>query len=264
MDSDTRRETVNALAARAKTERAVIPELWEMVDVLIKQVCWKYCGIEMQTWWYEYEDLCQNAYFHFLKAIEAYNPDRGAFSTVLTLYIRRACNQEVRRYRPEVNPINAAVSLDKPLDDTNEIALVDILPDAYALGFVDELSMHSVAQVILDEAERLPNPIQTRIIRECTYQGRTLESFGNEIGVTKQMVSSMQGDAIRRLRRRPVIRSIQKDFFKECEATARESAVDPYLVKGLTAFRSDFTSAIEEIVMKLVGETNQQPNQQST
>ena len=254
MDPDTRREAVNALAVRAKTDCTAMPELWDMVSSLIRKICLRYCGIEAQARRYEYEDLCQNAYFGFLNAIKAYEPDRGSFSTLLDYYVRKSCTLEIRKCRATAAPLNAAESLDKPINGLEGITLADVLPDVHALDFVEEFSLHSIAQVILDEAKGLPNPMQTRIINECTYRGRTLEAFGDETGVTRQSVSAMQETAVEWLRRRPVIRSIREEFFRESAAAQRESVMDPYRVKSVTAFRSDFTTIVEDVVMRLEGQ----------
>ena len=208
MDSGTRRETVNALAVRAKTDRAAIPELWCMVEDLVKMICGRYCRIPERARLYEDADLYQTAFLGFMKAIDKFDENKGSFSTLLSLHTRSSCRTEIKKYRPESDPMNAAVSLDEPLADTEDFTLADALPDPNALEFIEEISTRSVAQVILDEADKLTNPLHARIIRECLHQGRTLESLANEQGVTRAAISDAQRRAILQLRHRSVVRTL--------------------------------------------------------
>jgi len=256
MEPMQRRQTVNALAIRAKKDHAAIPELWGMVEGLIKAICGRYCRGEEHSKRYEYDDLCQNAFFGFLKAVDAYDPVRGAFSTILDLCIHNSCRAIIKKFRPEVDPINVAVSLDKPLGGTEDTILSDYLPDPHSTDFVEDVSIYSIAQTILAEAELLPNPLHTRIIRECLYWGRTHESFADELSISRQAVSSMQETAVHWLRRRPVIRSMRDEFFQECKTAKRESAIDPYRTKSMAGFKNSYTSIVEDIVLNMLDATN--------
>ena len=251
MDSTQWREAVNTLAMRAKTDRAAMSELWSMTEGLIKDTCGRYCrSIYGHTQRYEYEDLCQIAFFGFLRAIDKYDPSKGSFSTILVFCIRGSCRAEIKRYKTETDPMNAAASLDESLPNTEDFTLADTLPDPYAHKFIEEISLHSVAQVILDEADKL-NPLHTYIIREVIYSGRrTLASLADELGVTTAAMSEAQRRAVFQLRHRATIRALAREFLWESQATKRDSATDPFRRKSLTAFKRDFTSVVEAVVLR--------------
>jgi RNA polymerase sigma factor (sigma-70 family) len=208
MDACTRREAVNTLALKAKTNDTVVPELWDMVVLFVNSICARYCRIEKQARFYEYEDLCQAAFFGFKKAINAYDSSRGAFSTLLGFYVRNTCRTEIKKYMPETDPINAAASLDKPLEreDGDGCTMVDFLLDETAEEAYDIFLDEDKAQIVLNEVEKLNNPLYVRIIRECTFQGRTLESLANELGISRQAIYSAQKKAILILQRRQAIK----------------------------------------------------------
>ena len=249
MDSAERRETVTALAVRAKTDSSVILELWDMVEGLVKSTCGRYCRKDGDSRFYEYDDLCQIAYFGFLQAIEAFDPTRGAFSTLLVLYIRGTCVREIGRHYGDKNPLSSARSLSETFNNTEDFTLADTLPAPGATEQYEQMELDMMADIILTEVKTLQNARQRRIIYECTYQGRTLQSFGDELGITREGARRVEKSAIAALRRRPIIRAIREEYLRETGATSRELATDPYRRKGLTSYRTDFTSVVEAIIL---------------
>ena len=249
MDSAERRETVTALAVRAKAGNSAIPELWEMVEGLVKSICGRYCRKDGDSRFYEYDDLCQTAYFAFLQAIEAFDPTRGAFSTCLDFYIRGACSAEVKRHYGRKNPLSSAQSLIETFKNTDEYTLADTLSDPGAIERYELLELDMMVDTILSEAKMLPNPRQRRVIYECTYQGRSLQSFGDEIGITREGARRIERCAIAALRRRPIIRAIRDEYLREIGTTSHELAISPYRRKGLISYRSDYTSVVESVIL---------------
>jgi hypothetical protein len=127
------------------------------------------------------------------------------------------------------------VSLDEPVRaDSGDPggAMADFIPDEAAGEAFGGLLDEDIARAILDEARRLPGPTQSLIIFECVYGGRSLASFAESAGASRQNIASQKESAIAWLRQRPAIRAMRDEFFRDCEAARRESAADPYRAKG--------------------------------
>lgn len=80
-------------------------------------------------------DMVNESYAYFLTAIEKYNPEKGTFLNYLTWYIRNAFEVAVYNGRGsgrKNDPLNQAISLETPIDDTEDLMLVDTLADETA------------------------------------------------------------------------------------------------------------------------------------
>lgn len=247
MDSSARMKTVTALAVRAKTDNTVIPELWAMVERFVQVICARYCRATADTKTYELDDLCQNAYFGFLKAIDTFDPNKRAFSTHLNYYIRNSCHHEVIKHRKDL--ITSAISIEKTLNGTDDIKLADAIPDPYAPEAFEAVDQQMIVDTILAEVDRLPHIRQRRIVFECTYQGRTLQSLASEWGISREGARMVEERAIKYLRRNKIIRELRREYFAEIRATADDSATSPYRRKGATSFKYDFTSSIDAVIL---------------
>ena len=238
-----RRKYVNTLAVEAKTSQTAVQQLWVEVEGLIISTCQHYI-VSSGYDGLEFEDFFHGSYFGFLKAVSAYDIGRGSFSTILPLYVRNSCRDELKQYLR-----NRHVSFDAPHGEDGDTTLLDILPDPTAGESYEMVLLRSVVKVILDEADRLPNPVQTRIVRECLYWGRSLKQLGDELGVSRQALFILRGKAVRYLRKRPTVQAIGREYFRAENAAKREAAISPYRAKGLSSFKSDFTSVVESIVI---------------
>ena len=238
-------------------DRSALPLLWEKTRRLILKKAIRYHAKFENKRGLEVDDLVQNGYFAVLSAVKYYEPEKGyRFNTFLHHTLISALRSAAGIRTSKRDALDYADSLDEPLtgnDGGESITQIgDFIPDEVAQTAFETLLIEDIAQAILDEAKKLPNPLHARIIYECTYQGRTLEALANELGVSHQNISNMQEEAIWRLRRRPVIRAIRAEFFRECGAAVRESLLDPYKAKGATAFGSDFSSIVDDIVLRRV------------
>lgn len=113
-------------------EREKLLELWGQVDRLV----WKMARRWAQWGGIEAEDLVQEGFIAFLRAVESYDPQAGAvFSTYLTLLLKGQFIQAAGLKRHD--PLRDALSLDAPLpgsDEGDPVALADVLEDPQAVG----------------------------------------------------------------------------------------------------------------------------------
>ncbi len=109
-----------------------IPELWDQVSDFIAWRARKYL-----TEYPEYkqqlkDDMINQSYFYFLKAVEGYEPERGTFIGYLSWQIRNAfveILQGGRSERLKQDPVNSAESIDTPISGTEDFTLADTLID---------------------------------------------------------------------------------------------------------------------------------------
>ncbi len=82
----------------------------------------------------ELEDLSQAAFIALMRAVDTFDPAAGAFSTwyhqVLTAEFTIATGRRTKKQ--QLDPLHAAVSLDVPLADSEDITLGDTIPDKRA------------------------------------------------------------------------------------------------------------------------------------
>jgi len=247
------------LAAEAKTDKQAALRLWFEVERFARKVTGqtarKYIRI---NGFLTEDDYFQCAYIGFTNAVRLFKPELGySFLSCLEYGIRSACWREYQKLcRKTIN----IISLDAPLQGTGEEdmgTLMNFLPDEAVERAFDTLLTEDIAKLILATAQRFGNVLQTRIIFECVYGGRTLASLADELGISRQSISNHHEEAIMRLRRNPEIKAIQREFFANTRATKDESRLDPYRIKSVIAFKSDFTSIVEEIATRLVSQSGQ-------
>ena len=109
-----------------------IPELWDQVSDFIAWRAHKYL-IEYPEYKQQLkDDMINQSYFYFLKAIETYDPERGKFINHLKWYIWNAfieILQGGRSERLKQDPVNTAESIDAPIGGTEDLTIMDLLID---------------------------------------------------------------------------------------------------------------------------------------
>ena len=200
-------ELVVAIQA-GETER--MGELWEQVEGLVK---WKAnhvvtalelrgnpCGVE-------FEDLYQSGYIAMVEAVHHYKPENGAFSTCFINRLKTAFAEATgyRTQRGRNEPLNTALSLDRPLTDESDSSLFgEFVPDNRAAATMEAIEereyqrqlREAVAAVLADLPEQFIEVIQQRIFEEMT-----LAQVAEIQGTTPERVRQKENKAIRELRR---------------------------------------------------------------
>jgi len=243
-----RKERVSKLATQAKTDPSVIPELWEMVERLIQAVCRKYCRVDKVERLYDYDDLCQSAYFGFLKAIEVYDPERGAFPNVLIYEVRNSCRVEIglrgkRDFLFDANSLNETLSQ----DGESDLSRIDALPDPDAgqpFENVDDLIYNDQLHVALDDCmSRIPHN-QADLLRTRYYDGVILDVIASECGISREGARQNIEKALDSMRK--------PENAAQLEAY-RQNIIDSSLkLSSQKRFRDTWYSSVEWAAEKLV------------
>ena len=249
-----RRERVNALATRAKKDFTMIPDLWVEVERLIGSICFRYWHPAIGTRLYDYDDLYQSAYFGLLKAVDTYDRTRGAFSSYLTLHVRKSC-REVIGLRGKRDPLYDASSLDEPMPYLErDTALVESMPAPDAQDGIVMVEQAMLVKTVLDEAGRILDKRQRTVIIEHIYRGVPARVLATSMGISHQAIYDLRNNAVEHLRRRPVLRAMNAEYMKNVRNSLCESATSEFRKKGVAAFKSDFASVVEDIVMRSVSQ----------
>ncbi|WP_337777787.1 sigma-70 family RNA polymerase sigma factor [Ruminococcus bicirculans (ex Wegman et al. 2014)] len=199
------------------------PALWDRVKHLMFKLAGQYyssyeerftaCGAELA-------DFRQECYPAFIKALEAYSPEKGyAFTSYLEYHIRNAGAEllGIRNADRENNkPLDNCTSLDKPLDtgDSKELCLADIIPDSNSQeGF--EQALQTIAdehtrEVLHKALGRLDKPLRDVIVLYY-FEDMTQEQIAKREGVSGERIRQRKAKALRKLRCMAELRILREE-----------------------------------------------------
>ena len=112
-------------------DRDRIVELWHQVQRMVYKQAARWAGLNGTTM----EDLEQAGFIAMLRAVDSYDPSRGTkFSTYLFHRLRAELSAATgyNSKRSWFDPLQNAVSLDAPLEDSEDATLADFIPDPAA------------------------------------------------------------------------------------------------------------------------------------
>lgn len=236
-------------------QREYIPQLWEQIGDFVKymadkhllhypQSCQQFCG-----------DMVNQAYFDFLKAIDGYKEGKGKFTSYLSFHLRNAFNEVLqgRTQKAQNEPLNSAVSLDTPIEDTEDLTLADMIIDTQAEAYYgrieDQDFWQSVNEVVRQAIEKaIPEDLQDLffiMLERGTSVADSLRIMGIEDKKDHRKYYERYRGGLRKLRKQLCIY-----LGKEKN---RNTALDDYMYyqTGFNTWRRQrFTSSVEMAVMK--------------
>lgn len=187
------------LAQKAKQgDKAALEELWAVNQGLIRKIIHQYPTTKSV----DADDLLQCAWFGLLEAVREFDPERGAFTTVLVWCVRQSCLAALGRRRKQ---IDEAVSLDTPLtDDADATRLVDMLEDETLVPLYDQLEDAELRQDVRNAVDRLP-PKESAVLYSRYFCGMKLQEIAEQLSMTVDRVRYREGRALTALRRDKVL-----------------------------------------------------------
>lgn len=223
-------------------------ELWEQVKGL---VAWKarHVMTGLEDWGdprgVELDDLVQSGYLALVKAVGSYEQKECAFSTWLLFYLKTAFAEATGRRTEKSNmePLNQALSLDKPLgDEADGATFGDLVPDhkaAATLTAVEEMVwLEQLREAMEGVLAELPDELNT-VLRQRYYAQQTLAGVAQRMGTTKERVRKLENQGIRALRHHTLAKRIRPFYDFDC-----------YAGTGLSAFRNSGMSVQERYLIK--------------
>ena len=174
--------TNEELAAAVQAGQADILELWDAVRYFAK----KQAGRWLRAWdgrgGVVLDDLLQASFLALLDALGGWKPDGGPFIGWYAMRIKTAFalvyGQRTEKQRRD--PLQSAISLETPLEDSNEeLTVADTVPDPAAELAFDEVSEADMAQRLHNALEKaldaLPEPQKTAIVQRY-YMGEKADN----------------------------------------------------------------------------------------
>lgn len=225
-----------ALQAQAGNADA-LPALWEQVEQLCRVMVRRYCGIAAANKAVDEDDLMQAAYLGLTRAIGAYSAEKGAFSTILGYYVRAECRAALGLTGRERKEHYTVLSLDAPIGTEGDtLTLADTVEDDSLPEIAEILEAQEMRAEIRRAVDTLPDQ-EAHIVRENYFTGRTLQQIAVDQRLSVARVQAIKTKGLRSLRKHRSIKALYIDL--------------GYHHKGVTAFKSSFSSAVEDAVIRL-------------
>lgn len=210
-------------------------ELYDRNRGLLYQLAKRYVGVDIAV---TLDDLVQAGFLGLVAAVDAWDPERGAWSTIAHLHVRKAMRDAVGLHGTRIRAHNGAVSLDAPIpgDEDGDSSRLDALADE-SLPDPDEAIIREERHTALHEAIGRLAEDRAEAVRLHDLDGRTYEQIGARMGISFQRAHNLRAYALRDLRR---------DWKLE-KALDEETRFHAH--KGVKAFNSDWTSVTEAAAM---------------
>ena len=238
-------EELVAVIQAGATER--MGELWEQVAGLVK---WKakriMTALELRgtSCGCEFDDLVQCGYPAMVAAVETYTLESGSFSTWLMYYLQKEF-AEITGYRTQRGrnePLNGAVSFDRPLTDEADSAVFgDLIPDRRAAATLEAVEEREYRQQLRHALERALSSLpadMAEVLRLRNYDRLTMDEIARRWQLSRERIRQLEAKGIRKLRE-PKIACILRPFME----------FDFYSSTGLTAYQHSGMSIQERYVM---------------
>ena len=213
----------------------LMDELWECNKALITYISGRYqdgCGHHYDT-----ADLLQAGYLGLHVAAITYSPGRGAaFSTYAFFHIRRAMREVAGLYGKR-DVIFQSIPLDAPLGEDGEDTLLDLVPSPQDIDYVE---LHELQSIVRAAVEHIEDTKVQDIIWAVYWKDESITNYAAAQGISRNTANEwlQKGYAI-----------LRKDWNIVSLALAQGYDTDYYRYKGLSAFRSDGTSAVEDAII---------------
>lgn len=226
-------------------ETDLMEQLWAGVERLVRWKVRRISKVIDGRYGVESDDLYQSGYLAMMSAVETYKPENGSFSTWLMFYLKSAFAETtgIRTTKGRMEPINNAVSLDKPLGDEEDGASFgDLVPDPKAAATMDAVEetlwreqLHEALEGVLAE---LPED-QSAVLRQRYYDQQTFVGAAQSLGTTPEEVRKLEGKGLKALRHYKLANRIRPFYEFDC-----------YAGTGLGAFRNSGMSVQERYLIK--------------
>ncbi len=235
------------LAAAAKTgDYGALMGLWESVRRLCFQIARRYKN--MLAWaGYTHEDIEQECFIAFCKAVEAFDPESGyLFSTYLTRPVMNALRAALGiRSSRELPPV--PLSLNEPLGEMEDgDTRGSLVPDSGAERAFEDAKTRIWNERLHDALEQCLATLegqQAEAIRGTYYEGLTAEETGKRLNVSASKATRLKRSGQRKLRQGKNLRRL-REFREEINAGI-------YHGTGWNIWRYSGNSVEERAVMRL-------------
>lgn len=219
-------------------------DLWEQIERLVrwkaKRVIFAIGGRAGA----EFDDLYQSGYLAMVAAVNTYDPESGSFAGWFMLHLRTAFAEATgtRSQKQAKDPIHSALSLEYPLSDDSDAALLlEVIPDPASeipmQGVEEQIYQQQLRNALEMALDKLPDK-QRDIISKKYLEGIPVEQIAVEIGTTREVIRQNEKNGLRRLRQ-PANAKLLRPFYD----------FDYYGLSGLSTFKNTGMSVQERYLI---------------
>lgn len=204
-------DTEALLIKKAKDgDNKAILELWLLWKRLIYLKCRKYLKTDSNI--YDMDDIMQTAFIGFLKGIECYELEKGAFISYDLYYIYNAVRRDLLRIGLKENPLDKSASLNKPLPSDENIELMDVIEDTAIKDMDEALIWRNTYDIVMKAVNKL-EPQERRVILLFYGKGLTAHQTSQVTGIKETKIRNIAIKAREKLRRSKRVRLLYEDLF---------------------------------------------------
>lgn len=169
--------TTDEIAAAVQAGKADILELWRAVERFAKKQALRWCRAWEGRGGVVLDDLMQASFLALLDALTSWKSDGGTFVGLYAMKLKTAFaavyGQRTERERRD--PLQYAISIETPLEDSNEeLTVADTVPDPAAELAFDEVSEADMARRLHDALENALSTLpqeQSEALRMKYFEG---------------------------------------------------------------------------------------------
>lgn len=174
----TNEELVIAIQAG---NQELMEQLWRQCYGFIRQQAIRWDRAWVNRADFELDDLINSGYFALCEACNAFQPGRGGFITLLSMYIKNEFADVVgcRTMAQKMEPLNSSVSYETPVasnTEGEEATMGDYIadPSRVDIAIDDKLFMPQLCELLHSKVAQLPEKertaIEMRYWGNCPYQ----------------------------------------------------------------------------------------------
>lgn len=190
-----------------------LSELWEQVQAFARQQANRTMILSGDIGGVTVDDLYNSGFIALAAAVKSYNATRGMSFIGWYKYALKSAFAEARGYQSKKrDPINAAMSLDAPVYDDNDLDLVDTVSDPSAESLFEDAEQRIYNEQLHEALDTAINRLPAKtgeVMRSIFFDGKTAKAIAAEQGVSFQLICARKRDGLRRLRRPESIKQIQ-------------------------------------------------------
>jgi RNA polymerase sigma factor (sigma-70 family) len=230
-------------------------QLWQQVERLVKKIALRRLPTDGSTNRTDIDDLMQAGYIAMLNAVKDFDPESGfMFTTYLSNHLKNAFSREQGIKTTRRDALLQAISMDAPLQVSEDMTLADTLTDHSESAFdrvVDNVATQQTYDIVMQYVNKL-EPRQGNVIRLHYCSGLTFRQIADQINVSYERVHQIEQNGMRKLRAFPEIRKIGQELYADEHSNF-------FLHISIEAFQSGAGSAVENIAERRDRIFNNQP-----
>lgn len=215
--------------------------LYSRVELLMyKLLSMRYGGISLPAY-IDKEDLQQNLYFAFLKAVEGFKRDKPyKLNSYLEYHIRNTTNRYINRVKKVKE-----LSYNAPMGDEEDTELIETMELEGAEDYITDLDFTDDCRTIRECVDKLPEK-ERNYIHYYYFGGYSLRQIAELYGVSSERIRQIIQRGLKKLRGDPVIKELWEDYAPHIAHT--EDIQDHYINMWFSS--NEYRNTLEEVKEK--------------